>query len=61
MNEGMATYLQGVWQSEDEGRPLEERMDYWATFDTRLREDAGPPGSSTRTRSGPGTSTTSPR
>jgi aminopeptidase N len=44
MNEGMATYLQGVWQSEDEGRPLEERMDYWATFDTKLREDAGPPG-----------------
>jgi aminopeptidase N len=44
MNEGMATYLQGVWQSEDEGTPLEQRIDYWATFDTRLREDAGPPG-----------------
>jgi aminopeptidase N len=44
MNEGMATYLQGVWQSEDEGTPLEERVDHWATFDTQLREDAGPPG-----------------
>ncbi|GAA1158899.1 M1 family metallopeptidase [Nocardioides aquiterrae] len=44
MSEGMATYLQGVWQSEDEGRPLEERMDLWATFDTQLRGDAGPPG-----------------
>ncbi len=43
MNEGMATYLQGVWQSEDEDRPLEERMDYWATFDRQLRQDAGPP------------------
>ena len=43
MNEGMATYLQGVWQSEDEGTPLEERMDYWATLDSQLRQDAGPP------------------
>jgi aminopeptidase N len=43
MNEGMATYLQGVWQSEDEGTPLEDRMDYWATLDTQLRQDAGPP------------------
>ncbi|HEU5039037.1 MAG TPA: M1 family metallopeptidase [Nocardioides sp.] len=43
MSEGMATYLQGVWQSEDEGTPLEERMDYWATLDSQLRQDAGPP------------------
>jgi aminopeptidase N len=43
MSEGMATYLQGVWQSQDEGRPLQERMDSWATLDTQLRQEAGPP------------------
>lgn len=43
MSEGMATYLQGVWQSEDAGTPLEDRMDDWATFDRQLRQDAGPP------------------
>lgn len=44
MNEGMATYVQAVWASEHGGTPLEQQMDYWATFDTRLREEAGPPG-----------------
>ena len=43
MNEGMAMYLQGTWQSEDEGEPVERRMDSWATFDAQLRQDAGPP------------------
>ena len=45
MNEGMATYLQGVWQSEQEGTPLSQRVDLWATFDGRLRAQAGPPAS----------------
>ena len=47
MNEGMAMYLQGVWQSEFEpenGQSLDELMDYWASFEPRLRAEAGPPG-----------------
>jgi aminopeptidase N len=43
MNEGMAMYLQGVWTAEDDGVPVDELMDEWATFEADYRADAGPP------------------
>lgn len=43
MNEGMAMYLQGLWQADDEGVPVSDVMDYWATFEPDLRADSGPP------------------
>ncbi|CAI9411687.1 M1 family metallopeptidase [Nocardioides sp. T2.26MG-1] len=43
MNEGMATYLQGVWMAESEGEPVSAVMDFWSTFEARLRTEAGPP------------------
>ncbi|GAB2866173.1 M1 family metallopeptidase [Nocardioides pacificus] len=44
MNEGMAMYLQGVWEAQDEGRSVDALMDDWARFEPTLRADAGPPG-----------------
>ncbi|HWJ66115.1 MAG TPA: M1 family metallopeptidase [Nocardioides sp.] len=44
MNEGMAMYLQGMWEAEQEGIPVAEKMDQWAAFEPDLRADAGPPG-----------------
>jgi aminopeptidase N len=43
MNEGMATYVQGVWMAEDQGQPVSAVMDHWASFEPRVREEAGPP------------------
>ncbi len=43
MNEGMATYLQGVWTTEQQGQPLESLIDEWAGYDGQLRADYGPP------------------
>jgi aminopeptidase N len=43
MNEGMAMYLQGMWEAEQEGRTVASKMDEWATFETALRDTAGPP------------------
>ena len=43
MNEGMATYLQGVWMAEDQGVAITDVMDYWATFEDEERAKAGPP------------------
>lgn len=44
MNEGMAMYLQGMWEAEQEGITIAEKMDQWAGFEVQLREGAGPPG-----------------
>jgi aminopeptidase N len=46
MNEGMTMYLQGVYESESQGVPLEDILDGWAapTYEPALREKAGPPG-----------------
>lgn len=44
MNEGMAMYLQGMWEAEQEGITVAEKMDDWAAFEVQLREGAGPPG-----------------
>lgn len=43
MNEGMAMYLQGMWEAEQEGITIAQKMDDWAAFEVQLREGAGPP------------------
>jgi aminopeptidase N len=43
MNEGMTMYLQAMWESENGGTPLEQRMDEWAAAGQELRGQAGPP------------------
>lgn len=43
MNEGMAMYLQGAWQAEQEGRSVAEVMDEWAADESRYRAESGPP------------------
>jgi aminopeptidase N len=43
MNEGMAMYLQGMWEAEQQGIPIAEKMDEWARFDRVERRQAGPP------------------
>ncbi len=43
MNEGMAMYLQGMWEAEDEGVSIDEKMDSWADFEPGERRYAGPP------------------
>ncbi len=44
MNEGMAMYLQGMWEAEQEGIPVELKMDQWAVDERQFRAQAGPPG-----------------
>ncbi|WP_188113330.1 M1 family metallopeptidase [Nocardioides humilatus] len=44
MNEGMAMYLQGMWEAEDEGISIDEKMDSWAGYEAESREYSGPPG-----------------
>ena len=43
MNEGMATYLQGVWTAEHRGVSLESVLDQFALADRPARAQAGPP------------------
>lgn len=43
MNEGMAMYLQGMWEAEQEGVPVADKMDEWAGFESQLRAGSGPP------------------
>jgi aminopeptidase N len=43
MNEGMAMYLQGMWEAERAGISVDEQMDQWAEFEGGEREFAGPP------------------
>ncbi|MDT0203449.1 M1 family metallopeptidase [Nocardioides sp. AE5] len=44
MNEGMAMYLQGVYEAEATGITIDAVMDNWATYEVGFRADAGPPG-----------------
>jgi aminopeptidase N len=44
MNEGMAMYLQGMWEAEQEGITVAQKMDTWAEFEGLERKAAGPPG-----------------
>jgi len=43
MNEGMAMYLQGCWQAEEDGRSVDSVMDEYAEIESPLRAKAGPP------------------
>ena len=43
MNEGMAMYLQGMWEAERAGITIDQQMDEWAEFEDSEREFAGPP------------------
>lgn len=43
MNEGMAMYLQGVWEAEQRGISVDEQMDEWADYEEAERAGAGPP------------------
>ena len=54
MNEGMAMYLQGMWEAEQEGIGIERKMDEWAGFEGGLRAAAGPPGAYDPTQFGDG-------
>ncbi|TIC84977.1 M1 family metallopeptidase [Nocardioides sp. GY 10113] len=44
MNEGTAMYLQGLWQAEQAGISIEEKIDSWARGEAAERAEAGPPG-----------------
>ncbi|TYL49706.1 M1 family metallopeptidase [Nocardioides sp. BGMRC 2183] len=44
MNEGMATYLQAMWEAEQEGIGIEEKLDQWRDAEAAARAAAGPPG-----------------
>jgi aminopeptidase N len=54
MNEGMAMYLQGIWQGEQDGRTADEVMDEYASFEMLMREESGPPGAYDPKRFGDG-------
>ena len=54
MNEGMAMYLQGVWQAEQDGRSVDEVMDEYASFEMMMREESGPPAAYDPTQFGEG-------
>ncbi len=43
MNEGMAMYLQGMWQAEQDGMQVGALMNQWARFEDEERAIAGPP------------------
>jgi aminopeptidase N len=43
MNEGMAMYLQGMWEAEDAGITIDEQMDRYADVEDDYRAESGPP------------------
>jgi aminopeptidase N len=43
MNEGMAMYLQGMWEAEQSGRTVDQQMDEYAGVESAYREESGPP------------------
>ncbi len=54
MNEGMAMYLQGMWEADKAGITVDEQMDRWAEFEGAEREFAGPPADYDRDKWGSG-------
>jgi aminopeptidase N len=44
MNEGMAMYLQGMWEAEDLGITIDEQLDRYAAVEEGSRTESGPPG-----------------
>ncbi|MEZ0577137.1 M1 family metallopeptidase [Nocardioides sp. MH1] len=43
MNEGMAMYLQGMWEAQQERISVDEKMDAWASYERESRDYSGPP------------------
>lgn len=43
MSEGMALYLQGVWQAGHDGQTVDALMGAWALNEPQMRREAGPP------------------
>jgi aminopeptidase N len=43
MNEGMAMYLQGMWEAKESGITIEEQLDKWAPDERFFRSQSGPP------------------
>ncbi len=43
MNEGMAMYLQGMWDAEESGTTIDEVMEEYASYEEPSRAAAGPP------------------
>jgi aminopeptidase N len=43
MSEGMAMYLQGMWEAEQSGLTLDQQMDVYAGYEVDHREESGPP------------------
>jgi len=43
MNEGMAMYLQGIWEAENAGLTIEEQLDRYAAVEEGSRAESGPP------------------
>ena len=54
MNEGMAMYLQGMWQAEQLGRTIDEQMDSYAAAEEGSRAESGPPAAYDRGEFGEG-------
>lgn len=52
MNEGMATYLQTLWESQHGQGRMADSVEYWHFQEAQLREDAGPPADYEPTRFG---------
>ncbi len=44
MNEGMAMYLQLMWEAEQAGTPLDAALDSYAGYERSTRAESGPPG-----------------
>ncbi len=43
MSEGIAMYLQGIYEAERSGQSLDSLMRYWASFEPQMRRESGPP------------------
>jgi aminopeptidase N len=43
MNEGMAMYLQGLYEADHGVDTVKSLMDFWASFEPRMRRENGPP------------------
>lgn len=43
MSEGMALYLQGLWEAEHDHRSVESLMAEWGSIEPQMRRESGPP------------------
>jgi aminopeptidase N len=54
MNEGMTMYLQGQFEADRSGQPVDDVMDTWASAEPGMRAESGPPGNYDPTTFGQG-------